>query len=80
MQNRTLTATYGNPDGGDVIPVDELTDSDLNIVTFKPTEFKLAEGVTSATTDFIEYPGPENECRIRRDRQRKRRRRRRRRE
>ncbi len=63
LENATLTARYGTSDGGDVIPVDELRDSDRNIVTFKPTEFDLAE-VTPATTDFIEYPGPENECRI----------------
>ncbi|MCZ6461339.1 MAG: hypothetical protein O6705_03780 [Actinobacteria bacterium] len=62
LENGSLTAMYGTPDGGDVIPVDELRDSDRNIVTFEPTEFDLE--VTPATTDFIEYPGPENECHI----------------
>ncbi len=63
LQNGSLTATYGNPDGDGVIPVDDLTD-DGNVVTFEPTEFKLAEGVTPATTDLIGYPGPQDECRI----------------
>ncbi len=64
LQNGSLTATYGNPDGGDVIPVDGLTDSDGKVVTFEPTEFELAEGVDRATKEFIDYPGPEDECRI----------------
>ncbi len=65
LQNGRLTATYGNTDGGGVIPVEGLSDSGGN-VTFGRTEFDLAEEVTRATTetDFIEYPGPENECRI----------------
>jgi hypothetical protein len=59
LQNGSLTATYGNPDGDGVIPVDDLTD-DGNVVTFEPTEFGLAEDVEAAT----EYPGPQDECRI----------------
>ncbi len=64
LQNRTLTATYLDPGADGVIPVDGLTDSDGKVVTFEPTEFKLAEGVDEATKEFIDYPGPEDECRI----------------
>ncbi len=63
LQNGSLTATYGNPTGN-VIPVDKLEDKDGDDVTFEPTEFKLAEGVTPATIDLIGYPGPQDECRI----------------
>ncbi len=64
LQKGTLTATYLDPDGDGVIPVDGLTDSDGNVVTFERTEFKLAEGVDEATQLSIGYPGPEDECRI----------------
>ena len=62
LQNGNLTATYGAPEG-DIIPVVGLTDDD-GTVTFKPTEFALAEGVQEATQNSIGYPGPEDECRI----------------
>ena len=41
LQNGSLTATYGDSDGGGVIPVEGLQDSDSNIITFEPTEFDL---------------------------------------
>jgi hypothetical protein len=63
LQDGSLIATYGDPIG-DVIPVDKLEEKDGDDVTFEPTELKLAEDVVRATKDFIEYPGPEDECRI----------------
>jgi len=63
LQNGSLTATYGNPDGGGVIPVDDLTDED-GTISFGLTQFELAEGVDRATKEFIDYPGPGDECRI----------------
>jgi hypothetical protein len=59
LQKGTLIATYGDPDGDGVIPVDDLTD-DVGTISFGPTEFGLAEDVEAAT----KYPGPQDECRI----------------
>ncbi len=63
LQNGSLTATYGNPDGDGVIPVDDLID-DAGTISFGRTEFDLAEGLQEATQNSIDYPGPEDECRI----------------
>ena len=60
LQKGTLIATYGDPDGDGVIPVDDLTDDVGSTISFGPTEFGLAEDVEAAT----KYPGPQDECRI----------------
>ena len=62
LENGTLTAKYGKQDTDGEIPVEELVGN--GPVSFGATGFELAEEVTPATTDFIEYPGPEDECRI----------------
>ena len=63
LENDSLTAMYGTPDGDGVIPVDDLID-DVGTISFGRTEFDLAEGLQEATQNSIDYPGPEDECRI----------------
>jgi hypothetical protein len=62
LQKGTLIATYGDPDGDGVIPVDDLTDED-GTISFGPTEFELAD-VEAATEKPIEYLGAQKECGI----------------
>jgi hypothetical protein len=62
LENGSLTAMYGTPDGDGVIPVVDLTD-DAGTISFGPTEFKL-EDVEAATEESVVYPGPQDECRI----------------
>ncbi|MCH8990497.1 MAG: hypothetical protein IIA44_01925, partial [Acidobacteria bacterium] len=63
LQNGRLTAKYGNPDRGDVIPVDELQDSGGD-VTFGRTEFELTRDVQEATQHSIDYAGADATCGI----------------
>jgi hypothetical protein len=56
LANGTLTATYGDPDHW-VIPVDALADGD-GPVSFGPTEFELADGLTPASADYAGTDGP----------------------
>jgi hypothetical protein len=63
LQNGSLTVTYGTLDGGDVIPVEGLSDSDGN-VTFGRTEFELTRDVQEATQDSIDYAGADATCGI----------------
>ena len=64
LQNGTLTATYGDLNGGDgAIPVKELRDAN-GVVSFGATGFKLAENVQSATQESIDYNGADATCGI----------------
>jgi hypothetical protein len=62
LENGTLTAKYGKQDTDGEIPVEELVGN--GPVSFGATGFELAEGPQEDTQDSIDYPGPENECRI----------------
>jgi hypothetical protein len=56
LANGTLTATYGNTDGG-LIPVDTLKNAGVP-VSFGPTEFELADGLIPASADYAGADGP----------------------
>ena len=62
LENGTLTAKYGKQDTDGEIPVEELVGN--GPVSFGATGFELAEGLQEDTQDSIDYPGPEDECRI----------------
>ncbi len=63
LENGTLIATYGKPDTDGEVPVEELKDGN-GAVSFGASGFELAEDVQEATQESIDYPGPEDECRI----------------
>ena len=63
LENGTLTATYGDPDDGGVIPVEDLTDKDDRGVMFAPTDFELAKEFAKAIGDIAYKNAPAN-CRI----------------
>lgn len=56
LANGTLTATYGDAVDG-VIPVDTLA-NEGGPVSFGPTDFQLADGLTPASADYAGADGP----------------------